>query len=97
MRIVSGIPPMASIAERRNTAELMAMKHDFVNNWVKMSPSGRSSYSWALIVVALTSAGIEADGAAVDQAHAFVSESDLLFQFVRQPDIVLIEECQPLS
>src|SRR5215475_12494986 len=50
-----------------------------------------------MIVVSLESAGIKTQSTAIDQAHALFGQGELLFQLLRQPDIVLIEKCDPLS
>ena len=51
MRMASGMPPTAVIADLRKTAELMAMKQDRAKRSSKISPSGKRWYSWAWSVV----------------------------------------------
>ena len=77
-------------------AELMAMKQDLVNSWAKISPSGRQFVFMRLVVIAFPAAGIKPDRPSIDEAGVGVGERQLFFQFSRQPEVVLIEKCNPL-
>ena len=51
----------------------------------------------SLIVIALQSVGIKPDRASIDQPDTLLGKYHLLFQLAWQPDVILIEEGNPLS